>query len=442
MAVRIFILFLILFLNFMASAADSELPEKGREVVVNCLEFPDVSYKIFIPEEYDPSKPCAIVYTFSPGGGGMVGAHKHVNEVTPAIIVGITGTKNGRPEMEYMGDLYAIMWDTLARFNIDPAAQYAGGFSGGAVLSYNLARQYKERISGVLASGGWLQLMYDPWFVYPKGLLVARTTGSADKNANSFAGKDGDHLRKAGCVVKDWSQPGGHSVANPESMKTMMQWLIYQKAKDEFPYSEGYASRWDKNPYSPTTVKDMLNQIKLFPHTKICNLALLKLFAMMKDDRSFCKITIPASFRSEAFAGFFGYTAYGAAFAKDTERFNSAVYALDKLCPDQNSKWGGIVAALYLFSGEGVADSKKALDFIKKYSKAKRVNPYNQLVLVAAFLKNGMKPQAQAAAKKSGRYAGTDKRLSAVQENLDKALRDGPDALDPKTWFQGFGEGD
>ena len=179
--------------------------------------------------------------------------------------------------MEYMGELYAIMWDTLARFNIDPAAQYAGGFSGGAVLSYNLARQYKERIGGVLASGGWLQLMYDPWFVYPKGLLVARTTGSADKNANSFAGKDGEHLRKAGCVVKDWSQPGGHSVANPESMKAMMQWLLSEKSSDRnAAKADDAAALWNKAPYASASVKEMLDAVRLAPHTKIGGKALLK----------------------------------------------------------------------------------------------------------------------------------------------------------------------
>ena len=436
------VLTLILCGGLSAFAEKAELPEKGKETLINCIEFPDVSYKIFLPEDYDPSKPCAIIYTFSPGGGGMVGAHKHANDATPTIVIGITGTKNGRPEMEYMGELYAIMWDSLVRFNIDPGAQYAGGFSGGAVLSYNLARQYKERISGVMASCGWLQMMYDPWFVYPKGLLVARTTGENDKGAISYGVKDKDHLKKAGCVIKDWAQPGGHAVAAPENIKLMMQWLISQKETDEFPLPERYAADWNKNPYSPSSVKDILKMIKLFPHTKISNLAMLKLFEMMKDDKAFCKITIPASARSEEFAGFFGYTAYGAAFANDSERFNSAVYALDKLCPDKNSKWGGIVAALYLFSKEGIAAPKKGLDFIKKYAKARKVTPYNQLVLAAALLKNGMKPQAQAVAKKFGNSAGSDKRLAAVLDNLQKGLQDGSDALDAKIWFQGFGEGD
>ena len=339
-------------------ADDEALPEKGRETTIACREFPKVSYKVLIPTEYDPTKPCPIIYTFSPGGGGMIGAHQSASQVSPSIIVGVCGSSNGKLEMNYIGETYAVMLDTLERFNIDPAAEYCAGLSGGAVVSYSVARQNKERIGGVMASGGWLQNMYEPWFVYPKGLLVARVCGSNDEAAKSWAKKDMDHLRKWGCKVKDWSQPGGHEVGTPENIKAMMQWLTAEKATDTtLASAQEKADKWSSSPYSEVAIKETLEAIKTSPHTKLGALALLHLAKVMKDDTQFCKVTIPVSARGPELTGFFGYMAYGAALAGDRPRFRSAAYALGKVCTDKNSKWGGIIGALYLFSpGDGVVD--------------------------------------------------------------------------------------
>lgn len=440
----IFILSLALLFDFTnVSAGDTDLPEKGKETTVKCVEFPDISYKVLIPQEYDPAKPCAIIYTFSPGGGGMVGAHKSANEITPTIIVGINGSRNGAPEMDFIGEIYAVMWDTLSRFNIDPAAQYSAGFSGGAVESYTLARQNKERIGGVMASGGWLQNMYDPWFFYPKGLQVARSNGEDDKSANSWCDKDMSHLKKEGCNIKDWRQPGGHNVATPENIKSMMQWFVSGKPDDKTTAkAQEKAARWKETPYSPASIKEILDTIKTSPRTKLCNLAMLELFDIMKDDDKFCKITIPSSANGPELTGFFGYLAYGAALSNDSKRFRSATFALDKVCQDRNSKWGGIIGALYFFSpGGDTANSKQGLLFIEKYTKSKNIPLYNQLVLSAGLLKNGKKAEAKKIADKIN-IKTDEQKLTPLFDNLKKALKEGETALDSQIWIKAFGEGD
>ncbi len=59
---------LVLFLNAAAvHATDADLPEKGKEISINCIEFPAISYRLFIPPDYDPSKPCAIIDNLKKG---------------------------------------------------------------------------------------------------------------------------------------------------------------------------------------------------------------------------------------------------------------------------------------------------------------------------------------------------------------------------------------
>jgi pimeloyl-ACP methyl ester carboxylesterase len=434
----------IAFLGGMASMGAAEsAPEPGKETTLRCREFPQYSYRVLLPEGYDASKPYPILYTLNPGGGGMVAQHQSVSQVQPSIIVGITGSKNNKPERECGGEIYAVMLDTLDRFNVDPAAQYVGGFSGGAVVAYILARQYKERISGVIASGGWLQNMYDPWFTYPRGLLVARVCGVHDNGAIQFAKQDLPHLEKAGCKVRDFSQDGGHEVARPEKIRDVMRWFVIEKACDVTSGSARERSdRWAGNPYSEAVIGEVMDVVKTSPHTRLGQLALIHLYAAMKEDARFCRVDIPGTAAGPELSGFFGYTAYGASLANDRPRFRSAAYALDKVCPEKNSRWRGIIGALYLFGpGDTVVDPVAGMAFVEGSATVMDTPLFNQLVYAAALLKNGKVTEAAKAAAHITAPPDAPK-LSPVVANLTKSLQQGPSALDAGVWLGYFGEGD
>jgi pimeloyl-ACP methyl ester carboxylesterase len=423
--------------------AGESAPEPGKEATLRCREFPQYSYRVLLPDGYDAAKPCPILYTLNPGGDGMVAQHQVVSQVQPSIIVGITGSKNGRPERECGGEIYAVMLDTLDRFNVEPAAQYVGGFSGGAVVAYILARQYKERISGVIASGGWLQNMYDPWFAYPRGLLVARVCGVRDTGANRFAKKDLSRLEQAGCRVRDWSQNGGHAVGSPENLRDVMRWFVLEKQCDVTSGSARERSvRWADNPYADDVIREVLDIVKTSPHTRLGQLALIHLYAAMKEDGRFCKVAIPGGGAGPELSGFFGYAAYGAALANDGPRFRSAVYALNKVCPDKNSRWRGIIGALYLFGpGDTVMDPGAGLAFVRGCATAPDAPLFNQLIHAAALLKNGKATDAVKAAAHIT-VPPDDPKLAPVVADFAKAIKQGPSALDAGVWLGYFGEGD
>lgn len=439
--VRLALITIILGMGCVTYAEEYTVPEKGKVVSVTCQELPDYKYDVFVPESYDPAKPCAIIYTFSPGGGGMIKQHQIANEVTPTIVVGIKGSKNGLPERKYVGEIYAVLLDTHERFNLDPGAQFCGGLSGGSVVAYGVARRSKY-IGGVIASGGWLQKQYDPWCVYPRGLLVARIAGVDDKGALSWLKQDADHLAKFGCKCKDWSQPGGHLMGTPENVKEAMKWLVAGKAPDKTEaVAKEKAKKWEAAPYAPATIKEMLEAVKNAPRSQLGNLAIRQFMRIMKDDAQFCKTTIPASTAGD-FNTFFGYIAYDAALAGDRPRFVSAAYALDKVCPDKKNRWRACIATLMLF---GAVGDDKNVPFVLKYIGNPSTTPglpvFHRAVYAAALLKSGKRIDATSMIAKLPTKS-EDARLATIVADLKANATEKEPALDADVWIDVLNEGD
>jgi|GEM_PF-4825303 len=438
---RLTVLSLAFGMSRLIYAEEYTVPEKGKVTSVTCQELPDYTYDVFVPEAYDPAKPCAILYTFSPGGGGMIQEHLPANEVTPTIVVGIKAPRNGSSDRKYVGEIYAVLLDTHERFNIDPGAQFCGGLSGGAVVAYNVARRSKY-ICGVIASGGWLWRQYDPWFVYPRGLLVARIAGVDDSNALAWAKQDGDHLSKAGCKCKDFRQPGGHLMGTPGNVKEAMKWLLAGKAPDKVAaLAQDRAKKWEAAPYTAATLKEMLETVNRAPRSQQGNLAIRQFMRIMKDDAQFCKTSIPASTTGD-FNTFFGYIAYEAALAGDKPRFISAAYALDKVCPDKKNRWRACIATLMLFSK--IADDKNA-PFVLKYigspSSTPGLSVFHRAAYAAALLKLGKKTDASALIAKFPSQSD-DEKLATIITDLKNNIVAKEPALDAERWLNVLNEDD
>ncbi|NQZ70371.1 MAG: hypothetical protein HRT89_20145, partial [Lentisphaeria bacterium] len=295
------------------------------------------------------------------------------------------------------------MRDTLFRFNLDPSTQFCGGMSGGSVNSYSAARFNKERIGGILSYGGWLQNMYDPWFKYPKGLMVARGSGNNDRGANGWLKKDAAHLKKFKAKIKNWEHKGGHTVPPIGNIREMVKWLVATSGKPGDPEkAKTLAAKWAADPYSKGAINSMLKAITTKPKTYYCTEALKVLYKAMGDDEKFKKVTIPKSKSSAAaLETYFGYSAYGAACVGDSARYHSAAYALRKLIKgNKKTRWHGILATFELFSPhESIkGDPKKVLVAMKPYG-AKKAPMVNRMILAAAYLENGQKANAKRIAK-------------------------------------------
>ena len=207
----------------------------GQHKKVTCSDFKNVTYDVYLPPEYSlarDSKPLPIIYTFSPGGGGMVNHFKEVAADLQIIIIGNLHYKNHRPFDRILGSWHAMTTDVRERIRFDASAQIAAGFSGGACAAYNFAREYAPHISGVIAMGGWLGRKYDEEeYWHSRGLLLARLTGKNDDGASTWLDNDREYLDKFDVIIKDWTFPGGHKATPTPYLKKAIKWLLAEREK-------------------------------------------------------------------------------------------------------------------------------------------------------------------------------------------------------------------
>jgi predicted esterase len=204
----------------------------SRHVTSNSTQ---ASYHVYMPTSFDPDKPPALVYAFSPGGNG----HAQLNAMKPSaekhgwIVVGCDKLKNGmgkgdlRKEAIKIED--AIIADVQASVPHDTTHVYLSGMSGGAMRSYRLAARRRDvKFAGILAFGGWMGGAEHQQQGYPKGMAVAMINGDTDKNANFWVEGDSKVLKKYKWKVQYFSFPGGHTMAPPDVINKAIEWILTQ----------------------------------------------------------------------------------------------------------------------------------------------------------------------------------------------------------------------
>ena len=208
----------------------------GQHDMVACRDNPAVKYDIYLPPNYSPDgTPLPILYTFNPGGGGLVADFLAVSSALQIITVGIINSSNDGTWEQVMQDVYAVTRDIRQRVLFDPTAEMAAGFSGGGETCYYFSRVRGPQMAGIFPMAGWLGVTnynYTTNDRVPRGLLVARSTGTSDSGANYYLNGDGTFLTNTcGAVLKDWSFDGGHSVA-PDDVKTSaLTWILNNRVK-------------------------------------------------------------------------------------------------------------------------------------------------------------------------------------------------------------------
>ena len=207
----------------------------GDHKKVTCAEFPQYKYDVYLPPQYDHKGKTLlpILYTFSPGGNGMVRHFKKAAGEMGIILIGNLESKNGVNDDKIVGSFHAMMKDIRQRIHYDPNFQMTAGMSGGGWSAYYFARRYASQISGVLAMGAWLGQQYDEDVYWQQdGLIVARTHGNNDGGAKAWVGRDAAYLKKFKAVIQDWEFPGGHVAAPYEIQKQALEWMLKNIKKE------------------------------------------------------------------------------------------------------------------------------------------------------------------------------------------------------------------
>lgn len=202
----------------------------GQHGMVACVDSPAISYDIFLPTNYSPSAAALpILYTFSPGGGGLVADFQNVCANLQIIAVGVINSANGVDSDVILRDIHAVTRDIRQRLRFDPTAEMAAGFSGGGECCYMFSRFRPQQVAGILPMGGWMGVDNSAYKLSDRvtaHLLVARTTGTSDSGAAYYRPADMSFLDSCGAGVNDWNFTGGHEIA-PDDVKTAaLSWIL------------------------------------------------------------------------------------------------------------------------------------------------------------------------------------------------------------------------
>ncbi len=308
---------------------------------ITCLENPSYTYDIYLPPAYSTrGNPLPIFYTMDPGGGGMVSTFQSICSSMNIICVGITGSRNGRPWIQELPEMYAVSRDIRQRVLFDPTAEFAGGFSGGGECSYMFSRFRAQHVAGVFEMAGWLARVNAGTTVHYYGidrvqtnLLDARTTGTTDGTLfyNPF---DANFLANCGVVVSDWSFVGGHSPPPAPLFSPILSWLLSQRVPagpsdytNAFTLSTNWQARIAAG-QQESVLRECVSNLMNFPRSWYAYQAQLTLDQLLADYTTFRTLNVSNLTQGDFASDLFFYQAYGAAANGDWPRYNSCMKAL------------------------------------------------------------------------------------------------------------------
>jgi len=216
----------LFFLSFTAVA--QEQPTAKGEVIekVTCAESPGQSYALYLPTSYSAEKPSPILYVFDPAARGRVAveAIRTAAEEYGYIVAASNNSRNGL--LGGSGEAAnAVFHDTHQRFSIDDRRLYAAGFSGGARLATQIARNCKTCIAGVIANGAGFPTSGGP--TKDLGFSYYLAIGEGDFNYPEMVDLR-RQLEQLHANYRIQVFDGGHEWAPPEVWEDALRWMRLQ----------------------------------------------------------------------------------------------------------------------------------------------------------------------------------------------------------------------
>jgi len=188
------------------------------------------SYEVYLPTNYSAAKKHPLLVTLSPNGNGK---HFYKAAYYPCnkmgfILVGSNDFRNGVPNNIVLPKVDAMIKDVCRKYSIDKSKIYIGGFSGGGMGSYFMARKKPGFFKGLIINNGR---------IHPTMLKVNSLKRMRVRKVVIFCGKtDGivrpellkeqkKLLQKAGVKVKFIEYNGGHIIASSSLWERALKWL-------------------------------------------------------------------------------------------------------------------------------------------------------------------------------------------------------------------------
>jgi predicted esterase len=164
-----------------AAGAAPPSPPTGELVQgVECEVDPTQTYTLYLPSRFDPGKRWPGLLIFDPRGRSVRAAElfRDAAETYGWVLLASDNTRSDGPMEPNRRALDALWPEVHRRYSIDPRRIYAAGFSGGAMLGWELGR-VSGALAGVIGSGGRLEAHnFDEEIRFP----CFGTAGNTDSN--------------------------------------------------------------------------------------------------------------------------------------------------------------------------------------------------------------------------------------------------------------------
>ncbi len=425
--------------------------EPGEQGKVQCVDAAKYQYDLYLPSSYGKGKLLPIIYTSSPGGGGMVNAYKAMGEELQVIVVGELAYRNNRSISDIIGSVFAMLRDVRQRIEFDPTAQFTAGMSGGAWQSYSVARWNSTSICGVMAMGGWLGMQYEPWFRHGTGLLVARGAGVDDKGSNRMSKRDSTFLSRFNATVKDWSFPGGHVDAPTPVKVEMLQWLLDERTSQDDVAQKSAEAQWAEwntkceQGNDGTVFVECVEAVLEHPRTWIAYEAKKIIDRQLQDYSKFQGLSLDGLPTGQYAEDYFGFIAYGSGMAGDADTFHSALKCFQS-CGNCDPEWARILASIMLFApNDDVRDMVEGQQLLQEEIKRNPNNDSLKMLSAAYYIKKSQFAEAALllediqlpALKYSGPVADKiTKNENIAYKQIEKSIAEKKDLIKGDVWLQ------
>jgi predicted esterase len=204
-------------------------PRRGELVEgLRCRSDPSQTYTLYLPHRYEPTRRWPALLILDPRGRSVRAAElfRDAAEEYGWVLLSSNDTRSDGPMEPNVKALQALWPEVHVRYATDPDRVYLAGFSGGAMIAWEVGRR-TGRVAGVIASGGrWLP----DHFKEPISFPCFGAAGDLDFNY--------DEMKKVHARLREWGTPerleifeGPHSWMPAPLARRAVEWLELQAMK-------------------------------------------------------------------------------------------------------------------------------------------------------------------------------------------------------------------
>jgi predicted esterase len=221
---------LLVLTGALPTAGETAAPARGRVVPgVRCQGDSSQTYTLYLPRRYAANRTWPALLILDPRGRSVMAAElfREAAQEYGWILLSSNDTRSDGPMEPNIRALQALWPEVHERYATDPGRVYIAGFSGGAMLAWEVGRRTGQ-VAGVIGSGGrWLPEHFEDPIRFP----CFGAAGDVDFNYDQMKALH-SRLREWGTAERLEIFEGPHSWMPGGLAREAVEWMEVQAIRD------------------------------------------------------------------------------------------------------------------------------------------------------------------------------------------------------------------